>query len=97
MEQRVRVEVMEAATLFAASQARVGTARTAIAAAEESLRITRDRYEAGLETITSRLRTETALTEARLRLLIAGHSVRIARLNHEADLGKLGPDLEVLQ
>lgn len=86
---------MEAATLFAASQARVGTARTAIAAAEERLRITRDRYEAVLETITSLLRIETALTEA--RLLIAGHSVRIARLNHEAALGKLGPDSEVLQ
>lgn len=97
VEQRVQVEVMEAATIFEASQARVETASSAIAAAEESLRITRDRYEAGLETITSLLRTETALTEARLRLLIAEHGVRVARLNQEAALGTLGANSEVLR
>jgi outer membrane protein len=96
-EQQVAVEVMQAATLVEANQERLETARTAIEAAGESLRITRDRYEAGLENITSLLRMETALAEAQLRLLMARHAVRIAKLNQEAALGKLGPNSEVLQ
>ena len=79
------------------SRARVETAESAIAAGEESLRITRDRYEAGLANVSELLRTETAMTEARLRLLVAQHGVRSAQLNHAAALGKLGPDSEVLQ
>lgn len=97
LEQRVKVEVMEASTLLEASSARVVTAQSAIAAAEESLRILRDRYEAGLDNVTALLRAETALTEARLRLLAAEHGVKMARLNVEAALGKLGPGSEVLQ
>jgi outer membrane protein TolC len=97
VEQQVAVEVMQAATLVEANQERLETARTAIEAAEESLRITRDRYEAGLENITSLLRMETALAEAQLRLLMARHAVRVAKLNQEAALGKLGPNSEVLQ
>jgi len=96
-EQRVKVEVMEASTLLEASRARVATAQSGIAAAEESLRITKDRYEAGLENVSALLRVETALTEARLRLLSAAYGVRMARLNQEAALGRLGPDSEVLR
>lgn len=97
VEQRVRLEVKEAEVLWEASQARVLTARSAIEAAEESLRITRDRYEGGLENVTALLRAETALTEARWRLLAAEHGVRVARLNREAATGQLGPESEVLR
>lgn len=97
IERQVKVEVMQAGTMLEFSQARVETAQSAIAAGEESLRITRDRYEAGLANVTELLRVETAMTEARLRLLVAQHGVRSAQLNHAAALGKLGPDSEVLQ
>lgn len=97
MQRQVKVEVMQAETMLEMSRARVETAESAIAAGEESLRITRDRYEAGLTNVTELLRTETAMTEARLRLLVAQHGVRSAQLNHAAALGKLGPDSEVLQ
>ncbi len=96
-ERRVKVEVMEAETMLEASRARVETAASAIASAEESLRITRDRYDAGLSTVTELLRVETALTEARLRLLMARHGVRTAQLNQAAALGQLNPDAEVLR
>jgi outer membrane protein len=96
-ERQVKVEVMEAATLLDATRARVQTAQSAIASAEESLRITQDRYEAGLENVTALLRSEIALTEARLRLLAAEHGVKVARLNQAAALGTLGPDSEVLR
>jgi outer membrane protein len=97
VDRQVKVEVMEAATLLDATRARVQTAQSAIASAEESLRITKDRYEAGLENVTALLRSETALTEARLRLLAAEHGVKVARLNQAAALGTLGPDSEVLR
>ena len=95
--QRVRLEVVEAETFLEASLARAETAQSAIASAEESLRITKDRYEAGLGNLTDLLRTETALTESKLRLLAARHGMRVAQLNHAAALGKLSPDSEVLQ
>ena len=96
-QQRVRLEVVEAETFLEASLARAETAQSAIASAEESLRITKDRYEAGLGNLTDLLRTETALTESKLRLLAARHGMRVAQLNHAAALGKLSPDSEVLQ
>ncbi len=96
-QQRVRLEVVEAQTFLEANLARVETAQSAIASAEESLRITKDRYEAGLGNLTDLLRTETALTESRLRLLAARHGIRITQLNYAAALGKLSPDSEVLQ
>jgi outer membrane protein TolC len=97
LERQVAVEVDQAATLLDASQARLATASAAIAAAEESLRIMRDRYEAGLSTVTELLRAETALVESRLRLLAARHGVRSAQLNQAAALGRLNPEAEVLR
>lgn len=97
LARKVAVEVDQAATLLEASQARLTTAAAAIAAAEESLRITRDRYEAGLSTVTELLRAETALVESRLRLLAARHGVRSAQLNQAAALGRLNPEAEVLR
>jgi outer membrane protein TolC len=97
LQRQVAVEVEQAATMLEASQARLTTAAAAIAAAEESLRITRDRYEAGLATVTELLRADTALVESRLRLLAAQHGVRCAQLNQAAALGRLNPEAEVLR
>lgn len=96
-ERRLKLEAQQAETLLDSSRARLTTAQSAITSAEESLRITRDRYEAGLTTITELLRAETALAESRLRLLIATHGLRSAQLNLAAALGSLKPGAEVLQ
>ena len=96
-KQQANLEIEQAAIVAEASQARVATAESAIAAAEEGLRIVRNRYGEGLATVSDLLRTETTLTETRLRLIAARYGVRVAQLNHAAALGALSPDSEVLQ
>ena len=51
---------------------------SAVAEAEESLRITQNRYQAGMNNVTDLLRTETAVLDARTRYLAAIHDQRIA-------------------
>ena len=64
--------------------------------AEESLRITQNRYEAAIANVTDLLRTETALLEARTRQLAAVHDQRIAAAMLELVSGTLTPDSAVL-
>jgi outer membrane protein TolC len=72
-------------------------AKAAVAAAEESLRITRNRYEAGMSNVTDLLRNETALLESRTRYLAAVHDQHIAATMLELAAGRLTPDSEVLR
>lgn len=83
------------ADLHAASQ-RIEVAKAAVAEAEESLRITQNRYETGLSNITDLLRTETAVLEARTRYLAAIHDQRVAAAKLELAAGTLSADSEVL-
>ena len=78
------------------------TQRTAVAAsvveqAEESLRIIRDRYEAGLEDVTALLRSEAALTDSRYRRLGSLYEQRVARAALEHAAGTLTVDSEALR
>ncbi len=78
------------------------TERTAVAAsvveqAEESLRIIRDRYEAGLEDVTALLRSESALTNSRYRRLGSLYEQRVARAALEHAAGTLTVDSEALR
>ncbi len=92
----IRLQVLRAwADLKAAGQ-RIEVATAAVAEAEESLRITQNRYDAGLSTVTDLLRTETAVMEARTRRLAAIHDQRIAAGMLELAAGSLNPDSEVL-
>ena len=83
------------AGLQAASQ-RIQVAATAVAAAEESLRITQNRYEAGLATVTDLLRTETALLDTKTRYLASLHDERLAATMVEFAAGRLTADSGVL-
>ena len=76
---------------------RVTAAQAAVAQAEESLRIVRNRYEAGLETVTAVLQSETALTEAKFRRLAAQYDRRVSRVALEHAAGVLTADSEVLR
>ncbi|MBN2432392.1 MAG: TolC family protein [Acidobacteria bacterium] len=64
-------------------------AAAAVSQAEEALRITRDRYESGLATLTDLLASETALTGARTRLSQAQYQYNVAYANLELSAGTL--------
>lgn len=93
----VRLEVRKAYSELKAAQERVEVASASVAMAEENLRIVRNRYEAGLTTVTELLRSETALLEARLRRLAAVHDQRVAAVGLELAAGRLAPGSEVLK
>jgi outer membrane protein TolC len=67
-----------------------------VAEAEESLRITQNRYEAGISNVTDLLRTETTVLEARTRNLAAVRDQRMAAAMLELATGTLTPDSAVL-
>jgi len=96
MDSAVRLEVRRAWADLRAAQQRIEVAKAAVAEAEESLRITQNRYEAGMSNVTDLLRNETALLESRTRYLAAVHDQRIAASMLELAAGRLSPDSEVL-
>jgi outer membrane protein len=92
----IRLQVRRAYADLRAAEQRIEVARASVAEAEESLRITQNRYEAGMSNVTDLLRTETALLEARTRHLAAIHDQRIAAAMLELAAGTLSADSEVL-
>ena len=92
----IRLQVRRAFAELRAAGQRIEVAKASVAEAEESLRITQNRYEAGFNNVTDLLRTETAGLEARTRYLTAIHDQRIAAAMLEGAAGTLTPDSEVL-
>jgi outer membrane protein TolC len=99
-EQRVdsalRLEVRRAWADLRAAEQRIEVAKAAVAEAEESLRITQNRFEAGMSNVTDLLRNETAVLESHTRYLAAVHDQRIAATMLELAAGRLSPNSEVL-
>jgi outer membrane protein TolC len=93
----VRLELRRAHAQLHAAQERIALAQSALAEAEESLRISKNRYDAGLATVTDLLRTESALLETRTRHLAAIHQQRIAATQLALAASTLSPDSELLQ
>lgn len=85
----IRFEVRRAWLEWNAVAERLALAGASIAEAEESLRITRDRYANGLSTVTDLLRTETALLGAKTGYLAALYEQRTAAVRLEAARGSL--------
>jgi outer membrane protein TolC len=79
------------------SRERITVAAAAVAQAEESLRITRNRYEAGLTTVTELLRTEAALVEAQTRRAAAIHDRRLAAVAVDYARGTLNAQSDSLK
>lgn len=96
VDSAVRLEVRRAWADLRAAVQRIEVAKAAVAEAEESLRITQNRYEAGMSTVTDLLRNETAVLESRTRYLAAVHDQRIAATALELAAGRLSPESEVL-
>jgi outer membrane protein TolC len=92
----IQLQVRRAYADLRAAAQRIEVTDAAVAEAEESLRITQNRYEAGLSNVTDLLRTETAVLEARTRRLAAIHDQRIAAAMLELAAGTLTESSEVL-
>jgi outer membrane protein TolC len=92
----IRLQVRRAYAGLQAARQRIDVAQAAVAEAEESLRITQNRYEAGMNNVTDLLRTETAVLESRTRYLAAIHDQRIAATMLELAAGRLDAESEVL-
>jgi len=97
VDSAVRIHVRRAYADLQAAGERIETARAAVAESEESLRITRNRYQAGLSTVTDLIRTETAVLETSTRYLSALHDQRVTVAALEFAAGVLTLDSEVLQ
>ena len=93
----VRLQVRRAYAGLKAAGQRIEVARAAVTEAEESLRITQNRYEAGMNNVTDLLRTESAVLDSRTRYLAAIHDQRIAATMLELAAGSLNADSEVLK
>ncbi len=70
---QIRFEVVRAYQQYVSARERLKVADRIINQASEALRITQDRYQEGLTTITEVLRAETTLTRARLNVLTSRH------------------------
>ena len=92
----IRLQVRRAWADLRAAEQRIEVAKASVEEAEESLRITKNRYEAGMSNVTDLLRTETAVLDARTRYLAAIHDQRIAATMLEMAAGRLTADSEVL-
>jgi outer membrane protein len=92
----VKLQVRRAWAEVRAAGQRIEVARAAVAQAEESLRITQNRYTAGMSNVTDLLRTETAVLESKTRFHAAVHDQRVAATMLEYAAGRLTVDSEVL-
>jgi outer membrane protein TolC len=92
----VRLQVRRAYADLRAAEQRIEAAKATVAEAEESLRITQNRYEAGFGNVTDLLRTESAVLDSKTRYLAAVHDQRIAATMLEFAAGTLTQNSEVL-
>ncbi len=92
----VRLQVRRAYADLRSAVQRIEVAKAAMSEAEESLRITQNRYGAGMAPVTDLLRTETAVLESKTRYLAAVHDQRVAATMLDLAAGRLSVDSEVL-
>ncbi|MCX6621850.1 MAG: TolC family protein [Acidobacteria bacterium] len=92
VDQAVRLQVRRAESDLRSAAVRVTVSSAVVFEAEESLRISKNRFGAGLSTVTDLLRTETALLDVRMRRLAAVYDERIAAVALEQAKGALSED-----
>jgi outer membrane protein TolC len=97
MNAGMRLEVRRALANYQAAGERLRVTDETVAQAAEALRITKNRYDAGMAPVTDLLRNETALLDARTRRLGAILEQRLAGAALELAAGTLSPTSEVLQ
>jgi len=95
-ENGVRLEVQKAYLDWDANRQQLEVARTSVEQAKESLRITQNRYEAGLVTITELLRAEEASHRAESDYWQAVYRVQTSYAGVELAAGTLSPQSVVV-
>jgi len=96
LESAMKLAVRRAWLEVGAANERIEAVRAATAMARESLRIIRNRYDAGLTDVTELLRAQTALLETQTRELEALRDQRIAAVTLESARGRLSKDSMVV-
>ena len=91
MDSAMALEVRRALIQYRAAEQQVEAARAAEALGEEGLRILRNRYDAGLATMTDLLSAETARSSARTNLAQAIFRQRLSYAQVEYAAGILSP------
>lgn len=86
---QVRLGVKRAHLNLQSAQSRLETAASAVESAQESLRITSNRYEQGSATMVELLDAQLARHEARLRRLKAMFDLRMGRARLQQSVGRL--------
>ncbi len=89
LSNQIGLQVKDAFLRLGATRQQHRVAAEAVGHAEESLRIMKDRYEAGLATLTDLLNAETALTGARTNLSRAVYEHHLAYASLELAAGRL--------
>ncbi len=97
MSSAVTLEVRRAWEELHGANERIGVSEATVEEAQESLRITQNRYQAGLSPVTDLLRTEAALLESRTQYLQALHDQRLAAVELDAAAGRLTAASESLK
>ena len=95
--QTIRLQVQKAFLDLETAARRIAVSEQAVTQAEESVRIIRNRYKAGLATVTDLLRAETALTVAKSNHLRALFDQRVGAANLELQVGRLSPESRVIR
>jgi outer membrane protein TolC len=93
----VKLQVRQAFFALQSAAKRLEVTDAAVTEAQESHRITQNRYQAGLTTATELIRSQTALIVAQGRRLAALYDQRIAFASLEHAAGNLTPASEALQ
>ncbi|HBY63904.1 MAG TPA: hypothetical protein DEH78_29105 [Solibacterales bacterium] len=97
LRRAVGLDIRRAWADLQSARERIEVSTATVRQAEESLRITQDRYANGLATVTDLLRAETAASEARTRRLAAMYEARAAAVTLEQAAGTLTGDSDVLR
>lgn len=92
VDRAVELQIRQAEAGLRAANVRVAVNSAAVLEAEESLRISKNRFGAGLSTVTDLLRTETALLDIQTRRLAAVYDQRLATVALEQAKGALSED-----
>jgi outer membrane protein TolC len=92
-EQQVRLQVSQAHIQQQTAQLSVATARAAIDQATESLRILRNRYEAGLANLTDLLRSEDAERQSQMNYWHSVYGNAVAHAQLLFAMGTLTPEV----
>ena len=94
---QIALQLRQAHARFASARERLRVTEAAVAEAEESVRIVRNRYDAGLARVDELLRNEVAVLETQIRHLQAVYDQRMAAVEIELAAGTLTEDSDVLE